>query len=168
MKASGAKVSMSKPVKKLPSVKVFYDKIGDFDFAIIGEKEFKPEHSENSSPTCRYVFRYKNFAIKVDAATSTVWHNEYRVWKKIDPKDRRYFVPCYKKGKNYSISKWVNFKEDTTVKTCKKVHDLILKYGLEDVDSDWRETKDPFSYGRNWGLKKNGHPVIYDYGARYD
>ena len=78
----------------------------------------------------------------------------------IDKQDREYFVPVlqhrFLKDRMYIVEPKLQFKKNQQNKRQifnDIIYPLVEKYQLDDVDEDF-----------NWGILKNGKPIIYDYG----
>lgn len=111
----------------------------------------------------RNVYISDGYVLKVDDRGYT--HDDMTMWKRIKPRDRKYFVPTLaqgitKDGHGWSIQPYVELDWDVTDEARQIVEKLYDKYNLHDIDIYHDEP-------RNWGMH-NGQPVIFDYGLGVD
>jgi len=90
---------------------------------------------------------------------------ELRRWRNIDSKDRKYFArPIVGQimGNGWIAQKIIKFRRGRRSKHSKQVAEaLFRKYGIRDLfDTDGSF----LDYPVNWGVRKNGSVVIYDWG----
>jgi len=85
---------------------------------------------------------------------------EWLIWGVLSEQDKKYFAPVLEHGKNWVAMVYVEFTDsfDLPEREAMEIYDKIIaplakKYGIIDLD-----------YGKNWGLRQDGTPVIYDYG----
>ena len=116
----------------------------------------------NDGNNGRNVYIAGQYVVKVD--NKGYDHDDMGQWKRIEKKDRKYFVPTLAQGYTedgvrWSVQPYVELDWDTTDEDNEIVHELIEKYGLFDID-----TFD--TSPRNWAMHK-GQPVIFDYGLSF-
>ena len=105
----------------------------------------------------------RNYVIKLeDGWNQTI--NEIKVYKKLRQYDRKFFPKflSFSKKDGFIIQERIQFKKRTTIgrkernRAAQIVERLIKRYGLNgDIESDTL---------RNWGIRKDGRPVIFDFG----
>lgn len=126
-----------------------------------GEKLIRSSGKDES----RKIFINGDYIVKIEDKSS--YHSqcqaEFRLWNKIQNRDRKYFVPIlyFTRRKEWSavIQPFLRIKKYNSERTSNKYYKMGIermerKYNIDDL-CNW--------CGCNWGVV-NGHPVIYDYG----
>jgi hypothetical protein len=129
----------------------------DDDCAIINGRRTTHDYSSNG----RSVYIGEKYVLKVNDRGYT--HIDLEVWERIEPRDRKYFVPTLaegvtEEGNIWSIQPYVELDWHVTNQARKIVDRLVRKYELYDIDDD-----DIHDDPRNWAMH-NGQPIIFDYG----
>lgn len=115
----------------------------------------------------RLVYLYRGYVVKLDAGPQN-W-KEHKNWLRIRPEDRRYFAEVVafshakerrQRGITWLIQRRVKLRPGRPTRaTCALVAELAQRYMLDDLDCGYvREYNH-----RNWGVRSNGDPVIFDY-----
>lgn len=132
---------------------------------------------EPSFTATRQVHFVGPYVVKIDK-TAQNW-KEWRAWtRRIKPEDRRYFAPVLAFGgagdkielareqaRGFVCPSWlvqprIRFRPGPPSQEAReKVAALAEKYGLDDLIV---EGSHPI-YVRNWGVSRDGTPVIFDY-----
>jgi hypothetical protein len=107
----------------------------------------------HSGSNGRSIYIARTYVLKVD--DRGYHHNDLVVWQRIEPEDRKYFVPTLAQGtwhkRDWSVQPFVKLENGQTAKDRILVDRLTDKYGLSDIHDD------------NWA-KFEGRPIIFDYG----
>lgn len=129
-------------------------KVSEEKYIIDGEYAIKL--ALDDSDHCRDVYVSNNYCLKVSVFSDYQNNNEYRIWKSLEIKDRKYFAEvlfCKKDflvQRRYSNKKFArnDFVRNILINLCKK-------YEIDDVvDED-----------RNYFMFAKNHPLIVDYGT---
>lgn len=143
----------------MPKTKVKVTFQEDDEPIINGEKT--TPHSDGNNG--RNVYITPHFVLKVDDRGYS--HDDLALWKRVSPRDRKYFVPVLAQGETddgygWSIQPFVNLDWDNITDEAEGiVSRLCDKYGLSDIDVF--DGDGP----RNWAINaKTGEPIIFDYG----
>jgi len=108
----------------------------------------------------RTVYITPQFVIKVDDRGYD--HDDMYAWKRIQPRDRKYFVPTLAQGKTpdgnrWSLQPFIEMDTNFTEEALQLAERLATKYHLYDIYI--RDSDGP----RNWAMH-DGHPLFFDYG----
>lgn len=159
-------------MKQIIIEKVFRDSLGIANKALItiGDetKLFDLKYSDNDLYT-RSILFLKDIVVKFDRSDNTYFEQckfENYMWTKvIRPKDKKYFskVIAFDDSNKAIIHQRIHFDK----RKIKKEHfylieDLCEKYSIVDYVSNFDDKSKNRMY--NWGVSKDGVPVIYDYG----
>lgn len=118
--------------------------------------------------SARSCFIYKKIIIKVSDCNQDFYrqsNHELDVWKYIEKSDRRFFqcIIAGKKNKNggWVAQRLIKFKRGRRpLSAWRKVASIAHKYKILNDCID----RNVFWCSINWGVRKNGIPVIYDWG----
>lgn len=133
-------------------------KFPEDDEPIVNGERTSPHSDGNNG---RNVYITPHFVLKVD--DRGYHHDDLAQWKRIKPRDRKYFVPTLAQGETpdgvgWSIQPFIALDWDVTEEARELVEELADKYGLSDIDYDETDA-------RNWALNAStGEPIIFDYG----
>lgn len=122
--------------------------------------------SEDYKQSGRQTYLFDKFVIKFDTKYNKGAKEEFENWKRIKPKDRKYFAEVFGigifEGKNYIIQERV-FPSRTAPKLLKHyetLNRLMDEYDLEDIDlSETNATEG----SHNVVIDVNGSLKIFDY-----
>jgi hypothetical protein len=113
------------------------------------------------SPESRIIFKIKNMIIKFDARywrgySDSQCLTEVKMWNEvIEEQDKKYFQPIIDSGINWIAQELIEFSPLPFNRDAWKIIQAIAKkYHLVDIDPT-----------KNWGMRLDGTPVIYDYGV---
>jgi hypothetical protein len=141
----------------MPKIKVTFDE----DEPIVNGKRTTPHSDGNNG---RNVYIADGYVLKVDDRGYS--HDDRALWKRIEKKDRKYFVPTLAQGvtehgDNWSLQPYVELDWNITEEAAIVVSELCEKYDIRDIDT----TISGSTSARNWALNaKTGDPIIFDYG----
>jgi len=106
----------------------------------------------------RKIYFCGKYVIKIAGRDCLPEHNidEGKLWEKVsrNKKLKKYFVPIINYGSKFVIQPKIYFRNPIrNRKQYKVIKKVVDKFGLSDVYPE-----------KNWGIKRNGQSVIFDYG----
>lgn len=131
----------------------------DNDMLDIDGKVFQT--SEPGQDASRNILIHDGIVYKIGCSDPDLAQDaEWLIWSVLSEQDKKYFAPVIDHGNNWVAMQYVDFVDafDLPENEAERVYNKIVaplarKYGIIDID-----------YGKNWGLRRDGTPVIYDYG----
>ena len=105
----------------------------------------------NVKSVIKYDFKYSSESL--NQSTS-----EWKLWKKMPKEDRKYFQKIIVYIPGWIVQEFFIAKIGRpTARSRKIIRKLADKYNLYDIDPD--------ECGRNWCIRSDGMPIIFDFGV---